>query len=240
MVEEVKHTVKVCWSGGKDSTCALMQHIMRGDKVNIVCYIPMFTKDIPLILKNHCEFLLKTANFFRSQGADVYIVTGETYVDRVTHRATKGKYEGLVLGFPYFNRGQCHFKRDSKLKAIKMCDVGHYDYEDIGIAFDEVDRHKQLSEKLRSILVELRITEDQAYQFCVANNLLSPHYGVNKRDGCTLCPNASHREREQWFMDYPEAIPIIKEVQRIVQIDKPYNFPLRGHSWFIDESGVIV
>lgn len=36
--------VKVAWSGGKDSTCAVMLHIKRGDKVKVVCYIPMFTK----------------------------------------------------------------------------------------------------------------------------------------------------------------------------------------------------
>ena len=44
-------TVKVGWSGGKDSTCAVMQHIEHGHKVKAVCYIPMFTESIPLIEK---------------------------------------------------------------------------------------------------------------------------------------------------------------------------------------------
>ena len=44
--------VKIGWSGGKDSTRAVMAHIQRGDKVKAVCYVPMFTKEIPLISKN--------------------------------------------------------------------------------------------------------------------------------------------------------------------------------------------
>ena len=42
--------VKIGWSGGKDSTCAVMKHIERGDKVKAVCWVPMLTKEIPLIL----------------------------------------------------------------------------------------------------------------------------------------------------------------------------------------------
>ena len=71
--------VKVMWSGGKDSTATVLLHLQRGDKVKAVCYIPMFTEEIPLILKDHYEFILKTADYFRSKGADVYIVSGMTY-----------------------------------------------------------------------------------------------------------------------------------------------------------------
>ena len=50
--------VKVNWSGGKDSTCSALLHIKRGDKVKIVSYIPMFTDEIPLILKDHYNFIM--------------------------------------------------------------------------------------------------------------------------------------------------------------------------------------
>lgn len=30
----------------------------------------------------------------------------------------------------------CGFKRDGKLKALSLCDVGEYNYEGVGIAFD--------------------------------------------------------------------------------------------------------
>lgn len=68
--------VKIGWSGGKDSTCAVMKHIERGDKVKAVCWIPMLTKEIPLILKDHYKFIIDTANYFRTLDADVYFPDG--------------------------------------------------------------------------------------------------------------------------------------------------------------------
>ena len=59
-------TVKASWSGGKDSTCAVSMHINRGHFVKAVCYIPMFTQTIPLILKDHYEFILDTADRFKN------------------------------------------------------------------------------------------------------------------------------------------------------------------------------
>ena len=56
-----------------------MLHIERGDTVKAVCYIPMFTKDIPLIMKEQYQFILNTADYFRSLGAEVFIVSGMTY-----------------------------------------------------------------------------------------------------------------------------------------------------------------
>ena len=105
--------VKVSWSGGKDSSCAVMQHLHACNTVKVVCYIPMFTDAIPLITKVHYEFILRTADRFRQMGAEVYIVTGMTYYCYVTHRSTRGKFQGRAFGFPCFRRGQCGFKRDS-------------------------------------------------------------------------------------------------------------------------------
>lgn len=232
-------TVKVCWSGGKDSTCAVMKYLELGCLVKIVCYIPMFTKDIPLLTKEHYSFILRTADLFRSKGAEVHIVTGRTYYDQVKYRSTRGKHKGRVFGFPPFQRGWCNFKRDSKEKAIAACDVGYYDYMDIGIAYDEKDRQNQLTESKRSLLCELELTEDDAKQYDIEFGVLSPHYDTQKRDGCTLCPNAKRTEREKWFEDYPEAIPIVIELQEFVKTHRPGQFPLRKHKWFIEEGGVI-
>ena len=84
----------------------------------------------------------------------------------------------------------CGFKRDGKLKALSLCDVGEYDYEGVGIAFDEVKRHKQLNEHLRSILVEKKITEQMATNRCIERELYSPHYvgkGNKKSVTAVLC-----------------------------------------------------
>lgn len=231
--------VKVSWSGGKDSSCAVKMHLDLGHIVKAVCYVPMFTKEIPLLTKDHYEFIMRTADLFRSMGAEVHIVSGRTYYDQVKYRSTRGKHKGRAFGFPPFQRGWCNFKRDSKLKAIAECDVGEYDYEDIGIAYDEVDRHNQLSDTKRSILCESKMTEEDAYWYDVRNGILSPHYETQSRDGCTLCPNAKCTEREQWFRDYPEAIPIVIELQEFVKVERPEQHPLRKHKWFIEEGGKI-
>ena len=90
--------VKIGWSGGKDSTRAVMEHIKRGDKVKVVCYVPMFTKEIPLITKKHYEFIKKTAQYFKSLGAQFYWADdGLTYYEYVTHIAIKGKYKGKIF-----------------------------------------------------------------------------------------------------------------------------------------------
>ena len=238
--------VKIGWSGGKDSTCATMMHIERGDKIKAVCWIPMLTKEIPLILKDHYNFIINTADYFRSLGADVYFADGGlTYYEYVTHIAKSGKYKGQIFGFPCINRGQCGFKRDGKLRACDNCDVGKYDYTSIGIAVDEVARHNQLNENKRSILCELGITENMATDYCKEHpqGLYSPHYNYDfgkkrkkHRDGCSLCVHATQAEREQYFRDYPEAVPIVIELQNIVKEKRPDRAPLRNYKWFIDDT----
>lgn len=229
--------VKIGWSGGKDSTCAVMKHIERGDEVKAVCYIPMFTKEIPLILKDHYSFLLRTADYFRSLGVKVFFADkGLTYYDFVTHINLSGKNKGLIRGFPCIGRGLCDFKRDSKVKALRLCDVGEYDFEGVGIAYDEVERHGQLNEHFRSILCEEEITEQMATDFCKERNLYSPHYSLNiKRDGCSLCCHAKKEERARWFNDYPEAIPLVIELQNKVKSERPNSYPLRGYKYFIEQ-----
>lgn len=228
--------VKVGWSGGKDSTCAVMLHLERGDRVKAICYIPMFTNEIPLITKRHYEFIHNTAQRFTNLGAEVFFAEGMTYWDFVTHIKTKGKDKGNIMGFPPPITEMCSFKGYSKVAACKKADkvIGYYDYESIGIAYDEYKRHGQLNEKKRSILVEKRFFESDCARFCYSQNLLSPHYEYDVRDGCSLCPNASCSRRNLWFSDYPEAIPLLVELQNIVKQRNPKKYPLRGKQWFIE------
>ena len=226
--------VKIGWSGGKDSTYAIYKHLYRGDKVKAVCYIPHFTDDIPLINKEHYNFIMKQADIFRKMGAEIYFVKGITYYDYCISISKTGKFKGVPKGYPYINF--CGFRRDSKIKACSECDVGEYDYLSLGIAFDETNRHNQLTNKKKSILVEYHITEQQAKDFCIKENAYSPHYRYSKRDGCALCFNAKPIELEIWLNDYPEARDILIELQEFLKpflVGRANEFPLRGFKYFI-------
>lgn len=229
-------TVKCNWSGGKDSSCATHLHLTQGDKCIVVNYIPMFTKEIPMLLKVHYEFIMQTAEKFRQMGAEVYQPEGINYWDFVHLRNVKGDNKGRIKGFPPFITGACNFKTFSKEKALNSLDKKlNYDYQDIGIAFDEKKRHNQLSEKKRSILVEKKIAEHGAVEYCKRNGIYSPHYSILKRDGCSLCPQAPTKERIMWFRDYPDAFDLVLELQNFVKKERPEQTPLRNYKWFIEE-----
>lgn len=227
--------VKVSWSGGKDSTAAMILHLAAGHKVKAVCYIPMFTEDIPLISRAHYEFLKATAAEFHDMGADIMFVHGMTYWNLVTRVATRGKYKGRIFGFPCYIAGKCNFRVYSKVKALDAANVGDYDFEDIGIAFDEKQRHGLLTDRKRSILAELSYTENDAYRLCEAYGMLSPIYAQGaRRDGCALCPHASEAVRKKWYADYPEAVPYLRKLQEIVLAQRPERLPLRGGKLFLE------
>ena len=223
--------VKLSWSGGKDSTAAALLHLERGNRLIMVNYIPMFTRDIPLLHSDHYKFLLDAADYFESRGCVVIFVHGETYVDHVRKITTRGKNKGLPHGFPYAGKF-CAFASDSKIKALNSVTLGGYDYQDVGIAADEVRRLGQLNKHKRSILAENNITEAQAHMICEKYGLLSPVYERLTRDGCVLCHNGSEKERLRWFAEYPEAWEILHRLEIEMHQRRPDRPPLRNHKYF--------
>lgn len=223
------------WSGGKDSTCASYKHLERGDLLKAVCYIPHFTEDIPLINKEHYDFIVGQAEIFTSMGGQVFFAKGITYYDYCLSICKSGINKGQVKGYPYVNA--CGFRRDSKIKAVSECDVGEYDYLDLAIAYDETKRQNQLNDKTRSILCELEITEPQTKSFCIDRNAYSPHYKYSKRDGCALCYNAKPIERKIWLDDYPQAYDKVLELQNKLKpllVGRKNEYPLREYHHFIE------
>lgn len=224
---------KVCWSGGKDSTAAMYLHLQEKHNVHSVCYIPMLTEEIPLIMPEHYKHIIRTADYFRKKGAIVDIVSGITYEKHVhtilTKGKNKGKFRGIGLGF-----GFCLFRDYSKLKALRGVKFS-YDYEDIGIAFDEIKRHSQLVKPKMSILCDKGYTEKDAMQICYDNGILSPIYKNNTRDGCAICPNAKKEVLQQYIKEYPNAKYILLEIERFCKTHRPENAPYRNNIWFSEK-----
>ena len=234
--------VKINWSGGKDSTASVILHINEGHKCIVVCYIPMLTIDIPLIAKEHYEFIMKTANDFRAYDCDVHIITGKTYLELFYEEITRGKSKGKIKGYN-FGFGFCKFRDLSKIKSLNDF-VCKYDYQDIGIAYDEIKRQNQLNDIKRSILVEKQITEEKAKMICEFYGLLSPIYNGVKRDGCLFCTNAKASEIGKLITDYPKAREILINLDKDSEIYfhrgqiKDDNgvmiYPYRNHKTFTD------
>lgn len=225
--------VKVNWSGGKDSTAALLLYIVLGYDIEAVCYIPMLTKEIPLIEKAQYEFIMNAKKQFEAAGVVVHIVHGETYEEHVLKITKRRQNKGKIYGFPL--PYACAFKRDSKIKALSEINKKiQFDIEDIGIAIDEPKRMGQLTGKKVSILVDYGWTENDAYNFCKNNNFLSPVYALKKRDGCAVCGNAKQEERERYFKDFPEAKEKLYKLEQICKLKRPERKPLRGQKWFFE------
>lgn len=229
-------TVKISWSGGKDSTAATMLHLEAGHICKIVNFVPMLTQDIPLIRKVHYEFIQYAISRFEGAGALVYRANGMTYWDHV-HRI---KVRGIHKGRPYgvgLGIGFCRFRDRVKIYALDHVDVGQFDYQDIGIAADETRRKAQLTEDKRSILVECGITEQQARAKCEEAGLLSPIYRMTGRDGCAICPNAKREAFLQWLNDWPGAYAVLMQIEEYCKsLGGEYEriTPYRNHMWWSD------
>lgn len=226
--------VKVSWSGGKDSTAAMLLHLQAGHCVKAVCFVPMLTDDIPLIMPDHYKYILDTAKYFRLFGASVDIVRGISYYDHVhtviSRGKNKGKFRGIGLGF-----GFCVFRNYSKIPALQKCDVGYYDYWDIGIGADEFRRIGQLTNLKRSILCEYGLTEKDAFQICYDYHLLSPiYFGSSKRDGCSICPNSRINEFLAYIKAYPDAERVLLDIEKFCKCVRPELSPYRNSQWFSD------
>ncbi len=207
-------TVKISWSGGKDSTASVILHSQSGDICKIVYYIPMLTDCIPLIRKAHYDFIQAAVDRFTGFGMPCYQAHGMTYWDHVNRFLTKGPRKGQIMGYG-LGYGFCLFRDYSKRRALNGVNVGYFDYLDIGIAADECSRYGQLTKEKRSILVERHVTEARAKEICIEHGLLSPIYKDVGRDGCVICPNAGPPVIQQWARDYPQGVEILKHIEHI-------------------------
>lgn len=208
--------VKISWSGGKDSTASVIIHGERGDKIKAVYYIPYLTDGIPLITRKQFDFMHEAIEVLcKRYDFHAFQARGISYYDHVTRVLTRGPRKGEIMGYG-LGFGFCLFRDYSKRKALDECNVGLFDYNDIGIAYDEKKRLNQLGAEKRSIIVEYKMTESDCFDLCAKYGLLSPVY-VQKgmRDGCVICPNCNDGRLREWAQDYPEGVKILKDIERI-------------------------
>lgn len=224
-----------CWSGGKDSTLSAYLHLKQGDNVTLVCCIPYFKDDIPLLPKSQLDFLYEKKYYFEKLGANVVFLRGMSYWDYCMRSITRGANVGKLVGYPLFMKGKCGFMRECKKIPVDkfLNTLPNHIITDISYTVDEV-RGDLLNNQM-SLLRDFGLSQKDVFKSCLSLGLLSPLYEKKKRDGCLLCPHGSCSERYKLFEDYPQTFDILYQLQANIKESRPNIYPLRKKHYFIED-----
>ena len=122
----------------------------------------------------------------------------------------RGKRRGEIYGFPWILGSWCIPML--KTSVLDKGNRGAIKY--IGYTDDEKSpaRQKKIREyndgtntgKLRYPLVDYNITEQNCFDWCENNDLLSPTYKTSIRDGCWFCHKQPLQQLFYLYTEYPE------------------------------------
>jgi hypothetical protein len=215
-------------SYGKDSLAMLeviKQHDMPIDR--IVHVEIMATDTIPADLPPMMEFKAKADKIIKERyGIEVEHLHAKVNYEERFYRPCAGKNEkfrGKNTGFPGIIRNWCN--SELKVSVLKKLEKGG-NVKYIGIAADEPSRFHNLTDRKRSPLVELGITEAEARKICEDLGLLSPIYTQSSRGGCWFCHNQGVGQLRLLRKQYPEYWALMLKWDS----DSPVTFHPDGHT----------
>lgn len=177
-------------SYGKDSLAMLEVICEHGMKLDRIVHVEiMATDDIPADLpevvawKHYADKII-----LDRYGIEVeHVRAGQTYEEMFyqvpKRRGKNAAMQGRIKGFPSLRSQWCSEALKIRLMRNLFRDAVQY----IGIAADEVKRHSQLSDSVRSPLVEHGVVEAECMVICDRLGLLAPNYLQSKRSGCWFC-----------------------------------------------------
>lgn len=184
------------WSGGKDSTAAIiLDHIHGLPPSRIVFCEVMYDRKngISGELPEHIDFVKNVAiPKFTEWGFTVDLITAETdYLENFFHIISKSRNgnNGKMRGFPL--SGRCTINRDCKLKPIhdyyKRNGLKPSEYTQyVGIAIDEPERLERLRGTNKvSLLERYGYTEKWPWN-CVGNTAFFPRRTSSRPGGGLL------------------------------------------------------
>lgn len=212
-------------SFGKDSLATILLAKEHNEPLDEIVYCEvMFDKEISAELPEHRDFIYNTAiPMLKSWGYNVVVLhASKTYIDIFYRKKKKGKFAGLIYGFPPVMR--CCINGELKIPPIKAYwkkqgeDVTQY----VGIAVDEpvrLDRIIKLGNQM-SLLEKYGYTEEMAKEKCKEYGLLSPIYGFSNRGGCWFCQNQSLAQLKKLRHMHPEYWNTLLEMQK----ESPHPF----------------
>lgn len=218
----MKHVVFL--SFGKDSMAQLLEMLRLGMQVDDVVYVDIrYTKELSGEHPKMAEWLPYAEKILLNRfGVKVTHITADAPFKEHFYRAkAKGNHVGDLYGFPYIVGAWCNsrlkidvIKRYINQQQEEVCEY-------VGIAYDEPIRYERLKQKetakvkYRSILYELGITEQRAFEICKQNNLLSPMYdGGGYRGGCWFCVKQCYADIYDLWKNYPDYFNELKTIER--------------------------
>lgn len=214
-----------CISYGKDSL-AMLEIISKNrlPLTRIVHVEVMANESIPADLPEVVEWKEYADKIINERyGLKVERLRAEkTYEDlfyKIPPRTAKNKhFEGDIRGFPLLKGQWCSQELKTQVIDRLKSDVRY-----IGIAANEAARHKQLTDKVRSPLVEFNITEAECLKICEGIGLLAPTYLQSKRSGCWFC----HAQPITQLRLLRKQHPVLWN--KLLEYDKDSPVPFRQH-----------
>lgn len=223
-------------SYGKDSLACLGAIEQLGWPLTRIVHAEVWATDtIPADLPPMVEFKKKADKIIKERwGIDVEHYAAKsvdgvtrdlvTFEDCFYHVLTKGKFSGTIKGFPMIKGNWCTKLKLNALSQISKSADGTIWY--LGIALDEPNRFGNLTDLKRSPLVEAGWTENECFNWCLANDLLSPIYSSSARGGCWFCHNQSVQQLRLLRQNYPELWTLMLKWDN----DSPVSFRSDGRT----------
>lgn len=212
-------------SYGKDSLACLGACEHLGWKINRIVHAEVWaTATIPAELPPMVEFKKKADRIIKERyGLEVERFRADvTYEDCFYNLNKSGKRAWEILGWPFLRGPWCNSLL--KMAAIAKCNARGIEY--IGIAADEPDRFKTLSNAKLSPLKEIGWDEDFCGLWCKYNDLLAPDYTDSYRGGCWFCHNQGVEQLRLLRRNYPEYWELLLKWDK----DSPVTFKSDGHT----------
>ena len=213
-------------SFGKDSMATLILAAEQGIPIDRVMYCdirfnneisgehPIMAEWIPTAEKRLKELFGVTVD---------HAYSGVSFYEQFYKVRQKGNHVGDRYGFPMLISAWCNSML--KVRAINryLSQFQEGITQFIGIAYDEPVRWERMlkketdKHKYRSLLVERKLTEQDAFEICKRYDLLSPMYSVDGiyRGGCWFCPKQCLADLYSLWKNYPELFDILIEMEKV-------------------------
>jgi len=199
----------VSFSGGKDSTAMLLMMLEKGIPIDRIIYVDT-TKEFPAMYR-HIEKVQSMCPI----EIEIVKIDFDYWFGEHRVKTRNGSPNNIGYGWPSFlNRWCTGLKTRTSKKALKGC--GQY-VKHIGIAHDESQRvgKNTEGETLRYPLVDWRITEKQALEYCYSRGLdWDGLYEKFHRVSCWCCPLSRIGELRVLYNDFPDLWKELQEMDK--------------------------